>query len=368
MKTRYLCPVCEQELNAVGYCSECHRFRKEPIVYTGGCLPNERDPGAYTQFKQGTYHESSYKTGSSVKKTAGRTVQTGTGNTRTSVSSKSRPKPEESPYYDTCGTDHKHTYGIPNTDPHRKAAEDQKRQKRLTKVVVFFIVLIWAVILFAGPLLGFVRDIIDHWDGYDTITESSEASAYQELDPEKVLQAGEPCNGYAHYASDAGEVLSRLREYVSTVWNIPEDSMDQWEAEPDCWEYTDEEGTATFYIVTSYLTFDTEDTGMSINVRSDYVTGEVLEIEYYGETVDEMERLTLITACALEPECDRNELWNEIQTAFQNADEDGYFFSTVGQSRVYVSIPDETGSWNGSGEFTCLPEYGKYETQDNLSE
>ena len=67
MKTRYLCPVCEQELNAVGYCSECHRFRKEPIVYTGGCLPNERDPGAYTQFKQGTYHESSYKTGSSVK-------------------------------------------------------------------------------------------------------------------------------------------------------------------------------------------------------------------------------------------------------------------------------------------------------------
>ena len=144
--------------------------------------------------------------------------------------------------------------------------------------------------------------------------------------------------------------------------------MDQWETEPDCWEYTDEEGTATFYIVTSYLTFDTEDTGMSINVWSDYVTGEVLEIEYYGETVDEMERLTLITACALEPERDRNELWNEIQTAFQNADEDGYFFSTVGQSRVYVSIPDETGSWNGSGEFTCLPEYGKYETQDNLSE
>ena len=46
MKTRYLCPVCEQELNAVGYCSECHRFRKEPIVYTGGCLPNERDPEA----------------------------------------------------------------------------------------------------------------------------------------------------------------------------------------------------------------------------------------------------------------------------------------------------------------------------------
>ena len=364
MKTRYLCPVCEQELNAVGYCSECHRFRKEPIVYAGGCLPNERDPEAYTQFKQGTYHETA-----SAKKTAGQTArraaQTGTASTGTS--SKSWSKPEASPYYDTCGTDHKHTYGIPNTDPHKKAAADKKRQNRLTKVVVFFIVLIWAVVLFAGPLFGLVRDMFDHWDGYDTTTES-EASAYRELDPEEVLQAGEPCNGYVHYTADADEVLSRLKQYVSTVWNISEDSMDQWGTEPDCWEYTGYDGAETFYIVTSYLTFDTEDTGMSINVRSDYVTGEVMEVSYYGETVDEVERLTLITACALEPERDRNELWNEIQTAFQNGSEDGYFFADIGQSEVYVSIPDETGNRNGSGEFSCLSEYGKYEAQDYVSE
>ncbi len=351
MKKRYLCPVCEQEL--VGrYCPECHRLRKEPLIYTGGCLPNERDPDAYTQIRLDAY-EGKHRGGHTPAAPASSGKKTGTAKTGTA------PGRNDTRYYDTCGTDYKHTYGIPNTDPHRKAASDKKRAAGRGKLVVVFIVICWLVSMFAVPVISLVRNAFP-----DTRTPSEEAveaepaeipAAYRDYTEEEAMAAGLPCNGYVHYEADGEEYMNIVEGYFSELW--PGVSVERNDLGASFWGYENGDGSeTTYYMRTTGLVAGIGGGKAELYVTSDAVTGEVLEVEAKGEDRETFQKLALIALCGLEPSADRNELWDRIRELQGEVEEWDGLFDTIGQSDVYFSATEE--EYNGS--FTCLPEYGKY--------
>ena len=47
MGHKYICPICDGELKGMHYCKSCRKFIKEPWIFHGDSLPNERSEKDY---------------------------------------------------------------------------------------------------------------------------------------------------------------------------------------------------------------------------------------------------------------------------------------------------------------------------------
>lgn len=354
MKKRYLCPVCDQELTAKSFCPECRRIRREPVVYEGWLLPNESS------------HEGMVETAA----TGG-----DSGSVQPSGKGQSRPVPGkgayagrqvraggrvyDSRYMDNCGSGHAHTYGVPNRDPHKKKqAEGSASRKMLRSFTIILVVVILAA-AFVGPVKEMVEDLIlgtEESSGGEILEESFGATEEESpervtvLSEEEVVAAGEPCNGYSHYDVDGSEYVNRLSGYIEALWQSETPDIEWMESNNQIYR----EGDYSY----SYYKKGVEiwlENGVSYTVSCDTATGEVMEVSVGADTDEAFRQAFLLAVCALEPERDRNQVWQELETLFSDMEEEGYYMERWGIHEVYLS-----GGSYYYGSLTCLPEYGKY--------
>ncbi len=148
MAIRYLCPICDHELVARGYCASCKKFIKEPIEYKGAYLPNE-DRGNYTLNRSmpesqkrnvvNPRYQSNPKRGNSSPYT------TRTYTTRTNTTSSGRINAD----YGNCGGHRDSDYGKPNVDPHAP--------KKKKKGVFKYVALIYIIIIIIKAILDSIN-------------------------------------------------------------------------------------------------------------------------------------------------------------------------------------------------------------------
>lgn len=336
MKKRYLCPLCEHELTAKSFCPECRKIRREPLVYEGGALPNERISESYT-------------IGTDASRRNGFGTSDVYKNTR---------------YPDTCGE--KHTYGVPNKDPHKKnAAVNGKEQKsgtggKILGRVIFIAALIFVIVLCWSPIKNTALDIWEAVGGPELFGEKSTPESAEkdddyysgEVSLEKILEEGEPCNGYNHYDVDGQTFVDTVSRYCSEVWIGTEAEVSEGGSSNRFYSYGDE--TYTYYENTVYI--DLYDINAYITVVSDTVTGEVMEIYAYAEKEEDIMKLVLLACCGLEPEIDRNQIWTEVQDIFAQYEGD-YTFIDWRTSELYISGEDGDYYMN----MVCLDMYDKYQ-------
>ena len=335
MKKRYLCPVCEHELSGKHYCPECHRFRKEPVIYGGGYLPNETDPDT--------------------------AVFERTGGTQTA---------------DTCGSSHSHVYGVPNKDPHKAprntsrgsssgaSYEPSERKKKTSAVparragagiliyIVVFVIVISAVVGIWDAIWKFFRSSYEAREETVAALETElQENEVQELTEEEVLALGEPCNGYCHYEMDGVEYVYRLAGYAGDLWSQAECEVIWEESRNQIYTYGNT--IWSYYEKTAEVTCDN---GVYYDILCDTVTGEVMEIRIGADEQESFSQALLLAACALEPDRDRNEVWTETEAWMEEASGESYFFGEWGKSELYLSVDDYC-----YGTMTCLAEYDKYQ-------
>ncbi|MCD2491220.1 hypothetical protein LQE92_01085 [Lacrimispora sp. NSJ-141] len=354
MKKRYLCPVCEHELTAKSFCPECKRLRKEPIIYEGDFLPNESGSGAGVL--------------ETAEVTTKDTWSVGSYGSAPPRSSAKKPSPDtyrNTRYPDACGG--KHTYGIPNVDPHRKknTLEDEKKKDgsgmKIVGRLFFAAALILVVILCWEPIkttaLKLWKDsgLEAAFNGGNASEEESAGadSSHQDVDEEEILAAGEPCSGYSHYDVDGQIYMNTLAGYCKELWQSEDIQVS--DAVTSNWISSYGDRDYTYYEKSVYVDIG-DDTGNYFRIVSDTVTGEVMQVSVSASGRDTAQKLLLLAGCGLDPAADRNQLWQEVQGFFSDAEADGYLFTEWGTSDLYVSIDE--GSYYCTLE--CLDEYDKY--------
>ena len=197
MAIRYLCPICDHELVARGFCSSCKKFIKEPVEYKGAYLPNE-DRGNYTLNRNMTekerrssnnykYHTVQRNTGTTnssgssytdsgrtntlptsartyttanranTATTAGRANTTTTANRANTSSTVGRTYTTSSRTntstrtgrintdYGNCGGHKDSDYGVPNVDPH---SEKKKKKGGFKYAALIYIIIVILKIIF----------------------------------------------------------------------------------------------------------------------------------------------------------------------------------------------------------------------------
>lgn len=134
MAHRYLCPICDKELTGLHYCKTCRKFVKEPLIFHGDSLPNEKSERDYSQvMRRWNYRQANMDTYNRNYGQPGRKLP-----------------------YDKCH---------PNTEQWKqtvqKAArsvqssyEKAEKQKNSGKSIVTAIMLIWFVIVFLFTFIG----------------------------------------------------------------------------------------------------------------------------------------------------------------------------------------------------------------------
>ena len=371
MKKRYLCPVCDQELTAKSYCPECRRLRREPVIYEGWLLPNESDHEGVFQ-RAAEEQQSSRSQG----QTKGRTVSGKGSDSGKSVRRDGRIY--DSRYLDNCQSDHAHTYGVPNEDPHKKKRGAKKREAGkssagLKAVVILMVICIGAAALWepikklAGEAMTGVLELFDEktpgeqaeeaWESLNEGEPEAEISGdggmdgVQVLSEEEVRAAGEPCNGYDHYEADGEEYLARLEEYLNDLWPDVFYEKEQWESRNEV--YTSGSDSYSYYRQEVHIALEN---GVGYTVTCDTATGEVMEVDVWAEEKEKFGPALLLAACALEPEKDRNGVWAEVQSLLLAMGEEEYYMGDWGINEVYLS-----GGTSYYGSLNCLPEYDKYQ-------
>ncbi len=365
MKKRYLCPVCDQELTAKRYCPECRRIRKEPVVYEGWLLPNERDSEGILLRAAGEQAGSSGRaegaSASGEKAALGRQVQSG-------------GRVYDSRYLDNCGSGHAHSYGVPNKDPHRakrreKSESAGKSSRGLKAAVILVLVCITVAVLWervwklGQEIVSDIQeeygvldsgdslpDMPDDEDSWAEFSGNGSADSVRVLADAEVLAAGEPCNGYSHYDVDGEEYVARLFDYLTDLWPEVPVEAGLWESSNEVYENAYSSYSYYRRQMRIYL-----DNGVSYTVICDTATGELMELNVGADAEEDFGPAFLLAACALEPERDRNEVWAEVEGLLAGMGEEEYYFGDWGISEVYLS-----GGTYCYGSMTCLPEYDKY--------
>ena len=134
---KYICPICDGELKGMHYCKTCRKFIKEPWIFHGDSLPNQRSEKTYYTLDarsnkglQRYYQENYGKTGGKLP-------------------------------YDTChpvsgsGSYSARSVRQAAQEAARKAAEvAQKKPQQTGKTVVGVILGIWFFIVFFFAVLG----------------------------------------------------------------------------------------------------------------------------------------------------------------------------------------------------------------------
>lgn len=147
MTIRYLCPICDNELVARGFCSSCKRFIKEPIQYKGEYLPNE-DMGNYTlnrNMSEGERRIATENNNQMIKRrtvaaaSAARTYSADFG--RNSKAASARVNTD----YGNCGGHKDSDYGVPNVDPH---SAKKKKKSGFRYIVFIYIIIVIIKLLF----------------------------------------------------------------------------------------------------------------------------------------------------------------------------------------------------------------------------
>ncbi len=338
MKKRYLCPVCEHELTAGSYCPECHRFRREPLVYTGGLLPNERAEGQDTV------------------KTDGKTAAPPSGSGRTETAGTVRTVPGKDfyeVYRDPCGNDKPHRYGVPNVDPHRTGRKKAKKKekKRGVKAVMVIWFLFLAVLILYEPVKSLLEEAGAEQETEDAFWDPEEETfQLQLLSDEQVIEEGVPCNAYTHYAADGEEYVLLLEEYLGEL--LPGAVIQS----SDMGSYNSIEGDRTSYETRCSIDIEADGEYPYIIVLWDTATGEVMEVSLYAESGELFERMVLAAACGLSPDKDRQELWEQIQSLFAETPSGDYQFVQLEESELFLYLEEGYNSVS----FTCLEQYDKY--------
>ena len=134
-KVRYLCPICDHELVARGFCPSCKKTIKKPVEYKGGYLPNE-DSGNYVLNRNVSGVSSSVVGGYASAQTA-RSVNSN-NYSRTTYTGRTSPEAD----FGNCGGHVDSDYGIPNVDPHAK----KKSGKGTGLSIFFWILFIMAIV------------------------------------------------------------------------------------------------------------------------------------------------------------------------------------------------------------------------------
>ncbi|MCI8465756.1 MAG: hypothetical protein HFI63_07865 [Lachnospiraceae bacterium] len=373
MKKRYLCPVCDQELTAKSYCPECRRIRREPIVYEGWLLPNESDHEGLLQ--RAAEERAAAEKRDSVRRPDGQTKAAVSGKGTAAKGQVTGGRVYDSRYADACGSSHTHTYGVPNTDPHKKKSGGTS-SSRVVSVFVVVILMAIAVAAFwdpvkelAGEIAGGFKEAFGEETSKDLALEVGEAGedftgteAFETepgdstdgsaiLSEEEVLEAGEPCNGYNHYDVEGTAYTERLSAYMKELWNGETPSV-EW-MESDNRVYRSGSDSYSYYERDAQIVLEN---GVYYRITCDTVTGEVMEIAIGTDTEEEFRQALLLAACALEPERDRNELWQEVGEVVAEAEGEEYYFGEWGISVLYIS-----GGQSYYGSLTCLPQYDKYQ-------
>lgn len=159
MAIRYLCPICDHELVARGYCPSCKKFIKEPVEYKGFYLPNE-DTGNYTlnrsmpESERRSVVNPRYRTdqsGTNTTRVAGRTYtaqtssRTNTRQTSSRTYTTTASSGKVNTDYGNCGGHKDSDYGKPNVDPHTPR---KKKKSIFSYIILIYIIIIVLKILF----------------------------------------------------------------------------------------------------------------------------------------------------------------------------------------------------------------------------
>ncbi|MCI8549599.1 MAG: hypothetical protein HFI68_03205 [Lachnospiraceae bacterium] len=352
MKKRYLCPVCDHELTAKSFCPECRRIRREPVIYEGWLLPNE---SLHEGMVEETAAERSRPSGQTNPKGNYQSSRTGQASGRAVSPGKqvqAGGRVYDSRYMDACGSGHAHTYGVPNRDPHKKKRAEGSASGKVLRSFVIILVMVILALAFVKPVREMVEDLI-----FGTEELSDEGSREEEdsesaivLSEEEVVAAGEPCNGYSHYDMDGSEYVNRLSGYIETLWQSETPDIEWMESNNQV--YREGDYSHSYYKKDAKIWLEN---GVSYTVSCDTATGEVMEVSVGADTEEAFKQAFLLAVCALEPERDRNQVWEEMEIPFSSMEEVGYCMEGWGIHEVYLS-----GGSYYYGSLACLPENDKY--------
>lgn len=136
-KVRYICPICDHELVARGYCPSCKKMIKEPVRYKGAYLPNE-DNGNYVLNREMPDRER-YRTDNTRYQTNYNTIR---NTVQASMKNSAANTVNGRTDFGNCGGHKDSDYGIPNVDPHAK----NKRSTGIVAAVITFICILLQII------------------------------------------------------------------------------------------------------------------------------------------------------------------------------------------------------------------------------
>lgn len=304
-----ICPVCERELTAAGYCRLCRRLVLKPLVRDIDYYLNETSPDDRTLLNQKRLdeangleqegeidlHEKMAKVYQSVRRQAESLSKGGTFSLSGTEkrTEKGRKKSQEArPVHESPGISQK---GKARVKPGGSYSSGEKKKGRTVCVVIAIVVCLSAIDLFFEAAGRMVDQLTEAHQEKAAAEWSQEDSAFQEpeygyrvteLDEEEVKAAGIRCGGEEHFSCSITDLDRRLEEAFSQLG---------LQAEKE--EYTDnyiidsDGGSYEFYDTCIYCSVLDEngEERLSVLLNGDTVTGEVHRVSISTVSPDDRE-------------------------------------------------------------------------------
>ncbi len=300
-----ICPVCDRELTAAGYCRLCRRLVFKPVVRDVDYYLNENRPDNQTLLNQKRIgEENQLESGGKTdlrEKMAGycqkamkqaENLQKGI-RTAGEKTEKGRKKSERArPVYESSGTSKKAKVRVKTSGFYRS---EEKKKGRTVYVVIAIVVCLIVINLFfeaAGRKVDRLtqshqENAAAEWSQENSASKEPEYGyGVTELDEAEIMAAGTRCDGEEHFSCSITDMDRRLDEVISQLG---------LQAEKD--EYTDnyiiysDEDSYKFYDTCTYCVVLDEngEECLSVLLNGDTVTGEVHRVSVNAFSPDENE-------------------------------------------------------------------------------
>ena len=336
---RYICPVCDSELKG-HYCPVCKKRIKEPVRFTGECLPNEHSNRCYVppnRSKKETPRANvprPYTTARSAHTAPGRTHPVWENANRAGQSGRT-----------AAGAGGSYSGG----SPYRSNGEVPK--KKITgATVVVAVIIIWILLIFA---INMITSLVSHGMGSfgasaetsaavtDTITFPFPVEGVEEddyisytLTDEQVMALGEPSNRLSFYEIDGREAVSQitaiLKERGQSVVSESVSSHNM------VIKYKEDGSFSSTYRTNTYLYLDNQLDQIAVDTET--FTGKLTGVSISIQDREKAEELFLalaeyITGDAFD-EIQRQDISEQFAACRSGSQ---YVFIYLGESELYYS-------------------------------
>lgn len=204
-----VCPYCDQPIKG-HYCAGCRRFVKNPVETETDYYLNERHPRGEHECE---YHDDHDRRGYRLSQSE---VEAKKAEIRERMTAQRREKASSSPSYESQmpRSAAKSSAEMAGT---KKNTKPKTRKGRWKLILIIYLILVFGGTLF-GCIAEFVSDIVSstQYGISMVIPEPEPESEFDDWErtDEEVIEAGERCNGYAHFPVECPDVEDKFLEYM----------------------------------------------------------------------------------------------------------------------------------------------------------